>query len=117
MLKTLSRFTSSFASLLSDPATEVDADGRIEDIRAAMMYQLTMIDDSSDCSYVWSCVVRASDVQALWYLRCDLVSALADSVGEPAAREKVEPITEMFRGLVPRQYMKSLGTSPKHRSS
>ena len=120
MLKTLSRFTSSFTSLFAEtaaaPLTEVDADGRIEDIRTAMLYQLAMMDGATDCSYVWSCVVRAYDIHALWYLRSDLVSALSTSLGEPAAREKVKPITAMFQGVVPRHYFQAGGAGPRSRA-
>jgi hypothetical protein len=43
----------------------------------------------------------ANDVQALWYLRGDLMAALAAMHGEMAAREKVAGVTDMFRGLLP----------------
>jgi hypothetical protein len=43
----------------------------------------------------------ATDVQALWYLRGDLMGALAAMHGEMAAREKVASITEQFQGLLP----------------
>ena len=43
----------------------------------------------------------APDLQALWYLRGDLMAALASTQGEAAAREKVSHITEMFHGLLP----------------
>lgn len=116
MFKTLSRFTSSFAALLSEPPIEIDVVGRLEHIRIAMLYQLAMMDDSAHCSYVWLCVVRAREIQALWFLRSDLVSALANSVGEQAAREKVDPITEMFRGLIPKQYLDGPGPNPRNRA-
>ena len=37
----------------------------------------------------------------LWYLRGDLMAALAAIQGEAAAREKVAGITRMFQGLLP----------------
>jgi hypothetical protein len=43
----------------------------------------------------------ASDVQALWYLRGDLMAALAAMHGEGAARKQVATVTDMFRGLLP----------------
>jgi len=43
----------------------------------------------------------ANDVQALWYLRGDLMAALAAMHGEKAARQKVASVTEMFQGLLP----------------
>jgi hypothetical protein len=43
----------------------------------------------------------ANDIQALWYLRGDLMAALAAMHGEMAAREKVASVTQMFQGLLP----------------
>ena len=43
----------------------------------------------------------ANDVQALWYLRGDVMAALASTQGEASARKKVQQITEMFHGLLP----------------
>jgi hypothetical protein len=43
----------------------------------------------------------ATDIQALWYLRGDLMAALAALHGERTAREKVASISDMFTGLLP----------------
>ena len=43
----------------------------------------------------------ATDIQALWYCRSDLMGALASQHGEARAREQIEPVTELFRGLLP----------------
>jgi hypothetical protein len=43
----------------------------------------------------------ADDIQALWYLRGDLMGALAAMHGEAAARRKLAAITEQFQGLLP----------------
>ena len=43
----------------------------------------------------------ADDIHALWYLRGDLMGALAAMHGEAAARKKVAAITEQFQGLLP----------------
>jgi len=40
-------------------------------------------------------------VQALWYLRGDLMSVLAGRHGEAAARAKLTAINEMFEQLLP----------------
>lgn len=50
---------------------------------------------------LWGKVLYAADIQALWYLRSDLMILLAGQWGESDAREKLAAITEMFRGLVP----------------
>jgi hypothetical protein len=42
------------------------------------------------------------DLQALWYLRGDLMAALAALHGEARARETIQDISDQFQGLVPR---------------
>lgn len=44
----------------------------------------------------------AIDVQALWYLRGDLMAVLAGRHGEAAAREKIDALAGMFEDLLPR---------------
>ena len=82
----------------------------IEDIRSSM---LALIAEVGDKRYVH--VVRriryATEVMSLWYLRGDLMSALANKHGEVLAREKVRPITAMFKDIVP-QGLKSSRPSP-----
>lgn len=43
----------------------------------------------------------AGDIQSLWYLRGDLMGALAAMHGEVAARRKIAAITQRFEGLLP----------------
>ncbi|MEI8155533.1 MAG: hypothetical protein WCH60_01610 [Burkholderiales bacterium] len=105
--KTLSRFTSTFAALLTDQSTIIDADGRTENIRNAMLRALSTLEDhhQNDALKVWSDIVRADDIQALWYLRSDVLRLLADFGGESVARKKLDEISEMFRGMVPDNQM------------
>ncbi len=107
MRKTISRFTSSFAALLTDQSTVIDADARTENIRTAMLQALAEMDDiaAQDTSKTWSNVMRASDVQALWYLRSELLHALSERLGEREARQRLDTITEMFRGIVHKNQM------------
>jgi hypothetical protein len=107
MLKTISRFTSSFAALLKNENTIIDADGRLETIRCAMLDALMELDldQSLNSESVWAAIVRASEVQTLWFLRSDLLRLLADAGGEAAALVKIEAITKLFRGVVPNNQM------------
>jgi hypothetical protein len=89
LIRKLTRFVSSFAALLSDPSVSVP-ESRIREIRLPG---------------VWINIDRASDIQALWYLRTDLLSLLADEYNEQEARARLATITEMFRGLVPDNQM------------
>jgi hypothetical protein len=104
MFKTISRFTSSFAALLSDQNTIFDLDNRQEDIRDAMIAVLNGI-DSDDCKRTWIGIQRATDVQTLWYLRSDMLRLLGEQGGEQQARRQMDALTEMFRGVVPDNQM------------
>jgi hypothetical protein len=70
----------------------------IEDIRNSM---LALLDDDADHPNVKRRIRYAVDVQALWYLRGDLMSVLAGKHGEVAARAKLSSINEMFENLLP----------------
>jgi hypothetical protein len=107
--KTLSRFASTFAALLSDQGSVIDVGGRIEHIRDAMLRELSTLEDhhQNDALKIWSDIVRASDIQTLWYLRSDVLRLLADFHGEPEARKKLDQISAMFRGMVPDNQMPS----------
>lgn len=102
MLQTIARFKTSFAALFSDQTTVMDADGRIEAVRAAMLDALSSIDknESMGASRTWADIARAADVQTLWYLRSDVLRLLSDFHGEQFARNQLDDITEMFRGVV-----------------
>ncbi|HET6829329.1 MAG TPA: hypothetical protein VFH35_11650 [Ramlibacter sp.] len=71
-----------------------------EDIREAM---LNLLGETGPKRFpqITRRVRYANDIQALWYLRGDLMAALAALDGEGVARRKVQGITEMFRGLLP----------------
>jgi hypothetical protein len=71
-----------------------------EDIREAM---LGLLGESGSKHFpqVTRRVRYANDVQALWYLRGDVMAALAATQGEASAREKIQQITRMFDGLLP----------------
>lgn len=91
---------SSFAALLSDQDTIIDANDRVESIQNAMLEALFDIDQTISSQVVWSAVVRAEEIQTLWYLRSDLLRLLADFWGEPVARDKLGEITKLFQGVV-----------------
>lgn len=109
MRKTLARFTSSFAALLSDSDTVIDADSRMETIRDAMMDALPAVGQTqvAGSSKVWIDVARAADVQTLWYLRSDVLRVLSEVQGERVARDRLAGMTELFRGVVPDNQMPS----------
>lgn len=92
----------SIYGLLGHPAapTESTLQNGTEDIREAM---LTLLGESGPQRFpqVIRRIRYANDIQALWYLRGDLMAALATLHGEIEARRKVQAITDMFNGLLP----------------
>ena len=92
----------SIYGLLGNPVspTESVLECGTEDIREAML-QLLGESGPKHFPHVTRRVRYANDVQALWYLRGDLMAALAAMHGESTAREKVQNITRMFHGLLP----------------
>ncbi|MBG9386947.1 hypothetical protein I5803_02820 [Caenimonas sp. DR4.4] len=93
---------SSIYGLLGNPLppSESVMDGGTEDIRESML-QVLGETGMRHFPQITRRIRYANDIQALWYLRGDLMGALAAMHGEVAARQKVGSITEMFRGLLP----------------
>lgn len=80
----------------SDSAME----NAVEDVRE------TMLDLMGEAGFTkYPALTRrlryAADIQALWYLRGDLMGALAAMHDERVAREQLASVTQMFKGLVP----------------
>ena len=73
---------------------------KTEDIREAM---LELLGDAGTKQFanVTRRIRYANDIQGLWYLRGDLMAALATTMGEAAARQQVQRITQMFQGMLP----------------
>jgi hypothetical protein len=82
------------------PPSESTLENGIEDIREAM---LSLLGDGGPKQFpqLTRRIRYAADIQALWYLRGDLMATLATIDGETTARSKVQAITEMFHGLLP----------------
>ena len=62
-----------------------DAEFSVEDIRSAMLELMKAVEETR-FPQVFRRVRYAGDVQGLWYLRGDVMAALASSLGEVAAR-------------------------------
>ena len=93
---------SSIYGLLGNPVQPSDSilETSTDDIREAM---LNVLGEGGQKSFphVARRIRYASDLQALWYLRGDLMAALAALHSESVAREKVGTISDQFRGLLP----------------
>lgn len=92
----------SIYGLLGNPVlpSESVLETSTEDIREAML-ALLATSGGREFANATRRVRYANDIQALWYLRGDLLATLATVHGEAAARQKVQRITLMFRGLLP----------------
>lgn len=85
----------------SQPAETAPQAADIEEIRESMLALMTDVDDNR-CLQLARRIRYAIDVQALWYLRGDLMAVLAGRYGEAAAREKIDALAGMFEDLLPR---------------
>ena len=92
----------SIYGLLGNPAAPSDSvlESGTEDIREAM---LALLGERGIKQFanVTRRIRYANDIQGLWYLRGDLMAALATIHGESEARRQVQQITRMFQGLLP----------------
>jgi hypothetical protein len=94
---------SSVYSLLGgqpEAPSESVMESRIEDIRQAMLDSMGEFGEKH-FPQITRRIRYAGDVQALWYLRGDLMASLSASQGELTARERVGSISIMFEGLLP----------------
>jgi len=94
---------SSIYGLLGNPvpASESTLESAMEDIRECMLAELGE-PGFKQFPAITRRIRYANDIQALWYLRGDLMAALAATQGELAARQKITSLTAMFQGLLPK---------------
>ena len=82
----------------SDESRKLSA---LEDIREAMLDGLG-VSSAVAVSKLEQKVTCASDLNDLWYLRGDVMAAIAAVDGEAIARRKLDQISAMFKGLLPK---------------
>ncbi|MGR4869713.1 hypothetical protein ACIPRI_12700 [Variovorax sp. LARHSF232] len=73
---------------------------RAGEIRVAMLNMLRLHTGHA-VTRVAQRVQFAGDLEALWYLRQDVMTALSDLDGEGAARRQMKQINSMFKGRLP----------------
>lgn len=100
---TTSNIVSGMQALLSKGSGQESQNAleALADIRQAMLDELTI------CAHRINPAIQmrvhgAADIQDLWYLRGDLMAAIAETDGEAAAKRKMAHISNMFKGLLPR---------------
>ena len=101
MLSLASSLLTTIQGVLSGNAPAAwSVDDRLDHIRQVM---LDSLDYSGGLflSPLERRVMFAPDAESLWYLRPELLMALADTEGEAAARKKIAGISQHFAGLLP----------------
>ena len=73
----------------------------LEDIREAMLNGLG-VSGAVTASKLELKVTYANDLHDLWYLRGDVMAAISAISGETQARRKLDEISDLFRGLLPK---------------
>ncbi|WP_323501342.1 hypothetical protein [Variovorax sp. RTB1] len=93
---------SSFFRLLSFPGIgwSRSADRKTGQIRTVML-SLLQVHTGQNVQRLMQRVRFAEDVEALWYLRQDLLAAISEVDGELEARRQVKQINGMFKGGLP----------------
>ena len=74
---------------------------RTEAVRQIMRETMTAIGLEQSHPQVYHRIFFAQDIQALWYARSDLMTALASEHGESFAQEKIAALSSLFDGLLP----------------
>jgi hypothetical protein len=97
----ISKITSSLMALLGDATPELGTKARVESIRQAMLDHLVDLELNQRVDKARSRIQYAQDVQALWYLRGDVMTVLAEALGEAVATERLATISGKFHGLLP----------------
>lgn len=78
-----------------------DLDDAMDQIQAAMLDAMGEA-GAKRFAIVARRIQYAPDLQALWYLRGDLMAVLAALHGEAQAHATIQAISEQFEGLLPR---------------
>lgn len=94
--------------------TERSTDERIEGVRHAMLEATPHAAAGEPHATLFGRIHRAPDLEALWYLRSDLMAAIAAHHGEATAREQLAGISPLFEGLIPQARMPT-GAKPARR--
>jgi hypothetical protein len=81
------------------PSTEIQRVS-VDDVRRRM-HELAISVSGERAQQVVRRIRYASDVEALWFIRSELMALLAGELGEAAALEEVDAISDMFEDLLP----------------
>jgi hypothetical protein len=89
--------------LIRDPARGAEALAHVEHIRQEMLDCMDFfLPSQAERPPVWARVQYADDIQSLWFLRSDVMHLLCDYCGETLAALKIDSLTSLFRGHIPK---------------
>ena len=93
------RLRQSFWAMVGRNA-DVAPESLVEEVRHVMLAQLDLYcgSDTIRLDYRISC---AADIVTLWYLRSDLMGAIAATQGESFAKDRIVEVTDLFEGFRP----------------
>jgi hypothetical protein len=98
----MTRIRSSMMALLSEPDAGADHESQLEHIRSEMYDCMALVLPSEiERPVILRRLQAAQDIQALWYLRSELMHALSTYCGETKARTLLDQLTALFRGHLP----------------
>ena len=94
--------TSIYGLLGQTASTSVRSDDvRLEEVRKIMLDAMSIEGVAENHHLLVRRVFYATDIQTLWYARADVMSLLAEQLGETCAHEKLSAISALFQGLLP----------------
>jgi hypothetical protein len=89
-----------FGGTPSEPPSTLIEAVTLDDIRGRM-HALAHSVGNERSQQVVRRIRYASDVEALWFIRSELMALLAGELGEAAALDEVDSISDMFEDLLP----------------
>lgn len=88
-----------FTVRVERPRALGDSAARTEHIRQRMVDMVEL--DGSERAEKLARRIRYADLEALWFMRGELMGLLARTHGEMAARERLEGLSQMFEDMLP----------------
>jgi len=82
-------------------SSEPQSDAQIAGVRHAMLQAVPEIQAGNPYARLFGQINQATSLQTLWYLRTDLMAAIASQRGEAEARNVITEISRLFEGLIP----------------
>lgn len=86
------------------PPAEPHLGARMETVRQAMLDTMAIAGLGQRHLHIVARIQLAQGIQALWFARTDMMTSLAAELGEAAAREKIDALSPLFEGLLPKGF-------------